>query len=181
MAKWFAFFSQTGSEIVSLSERLGRSPDVIVTNNYDDKIHYHPGIRKLGAPLIISKHDILMKYFETQTVYDPSDMVITLHGYLRIIPEHICNKYSIYNGHPAAIDIYPELKGKDPQARTWENKEKYSIIGSVVHKVTPGVDEGEIIKSVKVINRNNSLDELFDSLKMTSLSAWVFAMKEIGL
>jgi folate-dependent phosphoribosylglycinamide formyltransferase PurN len=181
MTKWITFFSQSGSEIVNLSEKLGRVPDVIVTNNFDDKTHYHPGIRKLKSPLIIAKHDALMHYFDTQTVYDPSSVIITLHGYLRIIPEHICNKYTIYNGHPGAIDLYPELKGKDPQVRTWENKGKYDLIGSVVHKVTPGVDEGDIITSVKMVNSNNSLDELFDSLKMTSLRAWMAALKEVGL
>jgi folate-dependent phosphoribosylglycinamide formyltransferase PurN len=181
MTKWITFFSQTGSEIVNLSEKLGCVPDVIVTNNFDDKTHFHPGIRKLKSPLIIAKHDALMHYFDTQTVYDPSSVIITLHGYLRIIPEHICNKYTIYNGHPAAIDLYPELKGKDPQVRTWENKGKYDLIGSVVHKVTPGVDEGDIITSVKMVNSNNSLDELFDSLKMTSLRAWMAALKEVGL
>ena len=181
MTKWITFFSQTGSEIVNLSEKLGRVPDVIVTNNFDDKTHYHPGIRKLKSPLIIAKHDALMHYFNTQTVYDPSSVIITLHGYLRIIPEHICNKYTIYNGHPGAIDLYPELKGKDPQARTWENKESYPVVGSVVHRVTKGVDEGDIIKTVKVVNRNYSLDDLFETLKMTSLTSWQFALKELGL
>lgn len=181
MAKWIAFFSQTGSEIVALSRALNRSPDVIVTNNFEDKIKYHPEVRKLGVSIIIAKHGRLMDYFDTQAIYEPSSVIITLHGYLRIIPEHICNKYTIYNGHPGAIDIFSELKGKDPQARTWENKEKYNVIGSVVHRVTKGVDEGEIIKSVKVVNRNYSLNELYDTLKMTSLAAWEFAMKEIKL
>ena len=29
-------FSQTGSEIVDLSSKLGRVPDLIITNNYED-------------------------------------------------------------------------------------------------------------------------------------------------
>ena len=42
--------------------------------------------------------------------------LITLHGYLRIIPENICKQCKhIYNGHPGLINMYPELKGKDPQ------------------------------------------------------------------
>ncbi len=31
--KWVALFSQTGSEIRDLSKKLGRSPDLIMTNN----------------------------------------------------------------------------------------------------------------------------------------------------
>jgi folate-dependent phosphoribosylglycinamide formyltransferase PurN len=182
MDKWIAFFSQTGSEIVTLSRALERKPDLIVTNNFEDKlIKFHPGVRELGITIMQGKHDALMNYFDQQQIYASVNTIITLHGYLRIIPEHICNKYSIYNGHPGAIDLYPELKGKDPQARTWDNKEKYKLVGSVVHKVTPGVDEGEIIKTVKVINRNYSLNEMYETLKMTSLSAWTFALKELKL
>jgi len=34
--KWIAFFSQTGSEIVAISQALGRWPDYIVTNRMDN-------------------------------------------------------------------------------------------------------------------------------------------------
>ena len=33
MRKWVTFFSQTGSEIYKLSNRLGRTPDAIITNS----------------------------------------------------------------------------------------------------------------------------------------------------
>ena len=35
MRPWCCFFSQTGTDIYNLSEKLGRSPDVIVTNRQD--------------------------------------------------------------------------------------------------------------------------------------------------
>ena len=179
--KWIALFSQTGSEIVELSKLIKRPPDLIITNNItQEKYKIHENLNKL-APVLSAKHDALMNYLLNTRVYDPSETIITLHGYLRIIPENVCTKYAMYNGHPGAIDLYPELKGKDPQARTWENKEKYKFIGSVVHKVVPGVDEGQIIKSVHFTNKNYSLNEVFESLKITSLTAWGFAMKEIGL
>ena len=85
------------------------------------------------------------------------------------------------NGHPGAIDLYPELKGKDPQVRTWENKGNYKFLGSVVHEVVPEVDEGKIIKSVHITNTTLSLEDTFSMLKMTSLTAWIFTMKELGL
>lgn len=177
--KWIAFFSQTGSEIVELAKLIGRKPDLIVTNNVDEsKYKYHPELRGL-CTLMSGKHEQLMKYFERTVFYPVNNTVITLHGYLRIIPPEVCNKFVMYNGHPGAIDLYPELKGKDPQARTWDNKEKYKFIGSVVHRVTPGVDEGDIIKSVHVTNRCYTLDDMYNSLKMTSLTAWEFALKGI--
>ena len=35
---WVTFFSQTGSEIYKISKKLGRVPDIIVTNKSKDKI-----------------------------------------------------------------------------------------------------------------------------------------------
>ena len=180
MTNWITFFSQTGSEIVALSEATGIKPTLIVTNNMDEtRYQYHPGLRKLGVPIMSARHDRLMQYLMEQKFYDETDTIITLHGYLRIIPADVCNKFKMYNGHPGAIDLYPELKGKDPQERTWENKSNYKFIGSVVHRVTPGVDEGEIIKAVHLTNVAHSLNDMYNMLRVSSLSAWNFALKEI--
>lgn len=178
--KWIAFFSQTGSEIVALSKAIDRKPDLIVTNKELYQLNLHPELKSLGT-IMYAKHDRLMEYFDNTNLYDSQSTIITLHGYLRIVSESLCRKFTIYNGHPAAIDIYPELKGKDPQVRTWENKEKYKFIGSVVHEVIPAVDEGKVISSVVFTNTASSLDDTFDMLKKSSLSAWTFAAKEIGL
>lgn len=175
--KWIAFFSQTGSEIVEISRALGRKPDLLVTNNFEDKIKFHPGVRKLDVTIQTAKHDLLMDYFRNQSVINPDLTLITLHGYLRIIPEDVCTKYNILNGHPGLITKYPELKGKDPQVRAWEGK--YAIIGSVVHKVTPGVDEGEVISSVGYTNRCETLDETYGKLKQSSLESWLWVLKRI--
>ena len=178
---WIAFFSQTGSEIVELSKSIGRKPDLLVTNNFEDKIKFHPGIRELGVTIMSARHDMVMNYFRHQVVYNVSQTLISLHGYLRILPADICEKYEIYNGHPGAIDLYPELKGKDPQMKVWQDNTKYSIIGSVVHKCTAELDGGEVLKAVHLRNRNSTVEELFSSLKMTSLSAWNFFLREKGL
>ena len=178
---WIAFFSQTGSEVVELSKSLGRKPDLIVTNNFEEKIKFNPGVRELGVTLMSAKHDLLMNYFRDQSVYYTDQTIISLHGYLRILPPDICEQYEIYNGHPGAITIFPELKGKNPQEKVWLENEKYNIIGSVVHRCTAELDAGDIVKSVMVRNRCFSRDEVYASLKMTSLSAWDFFMKEKGL
>lgn len=176
---WIPFFSQTGSEIANLVTSLGFKPELIATNNIvEEKWQYHPGVRDMEVTMLQANHNALMQYFETQTIYDPKDVIITLHGYLRIIPKHICEKYTIYNGHPANIRLFPELKGLDPQVRTWENRANYPIIGSVVHKVTPGVDEGPLVKEVSVTNNCKTLDEMFEKLKQTSLWSWEFFLRE---
>ena len=35
---WIAFFSQTGSEIANLQQALGRTPDLIITNDRPDHL-----------------------------------------------------------------------------------------------------------------------------------------------
>lgn len=166
---WIALFSQTGSEIVSLSKELGREPDHAFYNRRDF------GSVKLDN-YVQCDHDNIMNWLRR---FDSTNAIITLHGYLRIIPEDICTKHQgrLYNGHPAAIDIFPDLKGKDPQERTWENKEKYLIIGSVVHEVTPGIDEGKIVSSVHYSNRAHNKDELYSMLKKCSHEAWMWFMR----
>ena len=178
---WVTFFSQTGSEIVELSKSIGRKPDLLVTNNFEDKIKFHPGIRELGVTIMSAKHDMIMNYFRNQVVYNVPQTLISLHGYLRILPADICEKYEVYNGHPGAITLFPELKGKDPQEKVWQDNDKYNIIGSVGHKCTAELDDGDVLKSVYVRNRNYTREDLYASLKMTSLSAWNFFLKEKGL
>jgi len=173
--KWYAFFSQTGSEIVDISHAIQRVPDLIVSNNFEEKIKFNPKIRKLGPTIMQGDHSILMNYCRNQTLTNKDDILITLHGYLRILPSDLCDLYEIYNGHPAAIGMYPELKGKDPQIRTWEGK--YPSIGSVVHRVTAGVDEGEIISTVFATTKATSLEELYGILRQTSLQSWVDFLK----
>jgi folate-dependent phosphoribosylglycinamide formyltransferase PurN len=174
---WVVFFSQTGSEIVELCEALGRKPDLIVTNNFESKIKFNPGVRNLRVPIMSASHDGLMNYFRNQSIYNPAKTIITLHGYLRIISPDICDKYEIYNGHPAAINLYPELRGKDPQEKVWQNMRNYPIIGSVVHRCTAVLDAGEIAGVVNVFNECTSVYALYQKLKDTSLESWVTFMR----
>ena len=102
--------------------------------------------------------------------------IVTLHGWLRIVPEEVCNEYEMYNGHPGLITKYPELKGKDPQMRAFQGD--YNTGGCVIHKVTPGVDEGEILMEREVGIRLLDLDGLFHTLHKTSADMWIEFLKE---
>ena len=156
--KWIALFSQTGSEIKALSEYTGKYPDLIFTNNPNREqwVDNHPHAFRM-------KHDLIMDYLNT---LENKDVLITLHGYLRIIPSDICEKFEIVNGHPGLITEYPELKGKDPQERITEEMD---WIGSVCHKVTAGVDEGPVLTQSMVKNTGG---DYYNVLKETSLKAW---------
>jgi folate-dependent phosphoribosylglycinamide formyltransferase PurN len=86
----------------------------------------------------------------------------------------------MYNGHPGLITYYPELKGKDPQKRAWENIASYTYIGSVIHDVTAEVDSGNIFFQKKRFSVNcTSLDETYKELKETSLETWVEFLEDI--
>lgn len=171
--KWITFFSQTGAEIADLSESIGRWPDLIITNKRPDHLRtIDPRIIEYGYTEVPNK----------PTVDDLDDVlqdnaIITLHGWLRIMPSVICDKYLIYNGHPGLITKYPELKGKDPQVRAFEGK--YPVAGAVIHKVTAGVDEGRVIMQEYFNATQLDLDGLFRILRDRSLYMWSNLLKQV--
>lgn len=169
MKAWITLFSQTGSEIKSIAEELGRWPDFVFTTNRNTNM-WDKNIPREKVSILspVSINEFLSNYNEV--------CIITLHGYLRILPANVCEKHEIYNGHPALINMYPELKGKDPQERTWEatvNSNKYPMIGSVVHHCTAELDAGKIVSSVNFINRCDSKEEVYNKLKEASFYSWV--------
>ena len=159
---WIALFSQTGSEIAYLANQItftegrNRWPDAIITNKHKNQLltidpellselqpdtyKTPPGVKKLPNLLFISSTPTEEELESIFSEYD--NPIITLHGWLRIIPPALCSKYEIYNGHPAWLFQYPELKGKDPQKRAWDGNYYYG--GMVIHRVTEKLDEGKI-------------------------------------
>jgi len=107
----------------------------------------------------------------------PEKPIVTLHGWLRIVPPRICEKHTIFNGHPGLITEYPELKGKDPQVRAFEGK--YPVAGAVIHKVTAGVDEGKVLVEERFNAMDLSLDDLFRILRDRSLYMWTDFLKKV--
>ena len=171
--KWITFFSQTGAEIADLSESIGRWPDLIITNKRPDHLRtIDPRIIEYGYTEVPNKPTV----DDLDAVLQDS-AIITLHGWLRIMPPVICDKYLIYNGHPGLITKYPELKGKDPQVRAFEGK--YPVAGAVIHKVTAGVDEGKVIMQEYFNATQLDLDGLFRILRHRSLYMWSNLLKQV--
>lgn len=173
---WIALFSQTGTELKELENSLGVSPTIVMTNS---KVFEKTGHSFTRSTFWKKSHDEIVHWlshsYNNETL---SRVFITLHGYLRILPPDICQRYEIYNGHPAFIPLYPELKGKDPQIRTWQNSSKYPIIGSVVHRCVAEVDAGEVVSCVSYSNRVESEDEIFCQLKISSFEAWKWFLRK---
>lgn len=179
---WVALFSQTGSEIARLKECLGRWPDTIITNNSDvdswcdslkDLKKRINGRSYLGPKVNIKiVNPSQAKTLNALHRFAQKDSLVTLHGWLRIVPEDKCDQYDIYNGHPGLINVHPELKGKDPQIRAYEAG--HATIGSVVHKVTPVVDDGEIIEwTATYQDKDDVWADVLAKFQHTSFSSWV--------
>ena len=174
--KWLALFSQTGSEICEISERIGRYPNGVITDNIDKKPLIDNRIYKNIDRFIATDYrsKSLAERKATYDYYLEQYDIITLHGWLNIIPAKVCEDYNIYNGHPGLITYYPELKGRDPQERAWSRLGDYMFIGSVIHKVTAEVDCGEVLVEDKVFASTvTTLDDTYVALKQTSLNSWV--------
>ena len=126
---WKTFFSQSGSEIYEISKSIGRFPDAIITNkNFEEMDKINPNLLEkcFDRFIFLPKKPTVEEYREAIRSAD----VITLHGYLRILPPQICGRFKIYNGHPGLITKFPELKGKDPQAKVWFSHAKDLIINT---------------------------------------------------
>ena len=170
--KWIAMFSQTGSEIVTISRELGRVPDLIITNNSKSET-WNPELEALGAPIMVSTHALICDYL----IELKERRLVTLHGYMRILPPDVVVCHDIINGHPGDIIKYPCLKGKDPQAKAIEMGLRDT--GVVLHTVTAGVDEGPVLSYVSVaIPENSDTPQLINVLKLVQASMWVTLLKE---
>ena len=179
--KWVAFFSQTGSEIVNISKKINRWPDLVVTNKQESdstniNLTYH---YRDGGIVTLPKWPKEMDYLKAADALNYSilreewrdSVFVTLHGYLRILPPDFTKASNIYNGHPGAIEQYPELKGFNPQKKAWEGN--YEKVGCVIHKVTPELDDGPVVSSVLIDNNFNTYEELENALHSESTKLWV--------
>jgi folate-dependent phosphoribosylglycinamide formyltransferase PurN len=175
---WAIFCSQTGGEAKKLSDTIDIIPDFLITNNVDRLS------KEVRNWIEMNKIDlILMPNNPSESDYDllsrtiPRDAIVTLLGYLRIIPAIFLQKFKrVFNGHPGLITKYPELKGFNPQKKAFNLKMRE--VGSVVHKVIEEVDCGEIVcQHSIIIGENLDLNEYFTILRECSLTAWTYFFK----
>jgi methionyl-tRNA formyltransferase len=172
---WYALFSQTGSEIYEISEKLGRFPDMIFSNA-TDFCQVNPKLIGKAPISFVDPKPTSDEYLQ----YLHEDALVTMHGWLRIVPGDVCEKRNIYNGHPGLITEYPQLKGKDPQQKAIDLGLEYS--GCVLHKATAELDGGPIVDvSDKVNIKDRGTDEVFTGLHEASVNMWVkFLQKKLN-
>lgn len=170
---WAALISQTGSEVIAIAKKTGYLPGLLVTNRPhkipEDNVEYlrEQGVRGVTLPL-----RPLLEHYLIPELLDKK--LITLHGYLRIIPPGFFDHFQgkIYNGHPALISKYEELKGFNKQEDIAGQQEKYPTCGSVIHEVIPELDSGKIVTVVEVDNTAKTIEEAYSLLRETSLQSW---------
>jgi methionyl-tRNA formyltransferase len=163
--RWIALFSQTGTEIYEVSKILGRFPDTVICNGQD--------YEEINNRLMMETTIVFTSPKPTTEEYLkllPEDALITMHGWLRIVPGEVCEKRQIYNGHPGLITKYPELKGKDPQEKAVNLG--HMEAGCVIHKAIAEVDDGDILMEESISIEHCDLNDVYRKLRLISLKLW---------
>lgn len=170
---WIALYSQTGSEIIRICSKESIKPTLIISSKENNLTLIKDQLPEVTIISVKNNQDLI-------PIFDRyKDPLITLHGWLKILPENICNQYEIYNGHPGLITNYPDLKGKDPQIRAWSliKNGEMDEAGCVLHRVIPQVDEGEIISVKKIVVEKLDYSSFVTNLRDASIDLWVEFLK----
>ena len=114
---WIALFSQTGQEIIDISNQVDRVPDLIISNNHPSNvINILKGVEYRW--LISSKESKTLDILD-EVVDDPKNTLITLNGWLRIVPPDKCAKYKTKRSpRHAAVPRMGSCRAGCPRART---------------------------------------------------------------
>lgn len=180
MVKWYSLFSHTGSETAVLQKLLYPDVELVaaITNNckYEGSLPY---IKLISAKYI------------NEWLIEPGNVepgsIVTLNGYMRIIPEEVISylhsiNCRLLNIHPAPVQMYPDLRGMDPQERLYEGIQsgKYQYIGAVIHVVDAGVDTGALVNwSLELADPNMTKNELYQHLHDIGTKLWLEVFQEV--
>ena len=147
--KSICYVASTNAEALMISKELS----LYLHNN---QIQYFPEKEILPYDHFSSPESIIKNRFSILNEKWKDNVLVTLHGYLRILPPSFCDKTRIYNGHPGLITKHPELKGFNPQKKAFEAG-TYKTVGSVIHEVIPELDSGDVVAEGEI---NNDFDNL---------------------
>jgi len=169
MRKWIALFSHTGSEIVNISKTIGKIPTKVITNQLPGSEDIHPGIKDFPEVIYTKNKPSVSDY---EQLFD-GNALISLHGWMRIVPGSVCESHEIWNLHPGLITKYPELKGADPQKKIFELDEPPEEVGCVIHRAVKEVDSGEVFMERSTTNVYYSEASLTKYLHEMATGMWI--------
>lgn len=182
MKKWYCLFSHTGQEITNIMSRTGLTPEAVLSTNLD----YSGPLKKL-MPIKTNSSVDIEEWLQANV---KPRSIITLNGYMRLVSKELLDYLEsihceVYNLHPAPIQLYPELVGKDPQERLCDGVRsgKYQFIGNVIHSVDAGLDSGFIVAyNTTSVKSHITLSEVYQQLHDSATDLWVsfFRAMEVG-
>lgn len=175
---WYPLFSHSGTETLELINcKQGFKPKQILTNQTNlGKINPGLNLSVIGENrVIVMPHKLVMRHIKTYSdVFKDDTILVTLHGYTGIIPAEIIDlpNVSVYNVHPGDIIKYPELRGRDPQAKAINLN--LDSTGVVIHEVDAGIDTGTpILRKQYQIMPNTTINQLVVDLRNISVDLWI--------
>ena len=141
---------------------------ILETNIKKKLFHFHSIITNNTLSLNIKKlieiKKLDIKVYENISSISPrilegTELIFSV-GYMKIIDTKIINKYEIINLHPSLL---PSYKGLMTQKRILINQERY--FGFSIHKVSPLLDNGEVISQKSKLIKDKSELRLINSHK----------------
>lgn len=180
MVNWYSLFSHTGNETRALVKQL--SDELLLKRALTTNMAY---TGPLSTVLRFRKAAWINQWLLQPGNVCPNS-IVTLNGYMRILPGPVLGYLrnigcTVLNIHPAPIQLYPELRGKDPQERLYDGVQdgRYGYVGVVIHEVDDGVDTGKIINwRLELADPSMSKSELYEHLHAMSTELWVETLKE---
>ena len=131
----------------NLKRKIFHSHSIITNNTLSLKIKKFIEIKKLDIKIYENTSSISPK------VLEGTELIFSV-GYMKTIDRKIIDKYEIINLHPSLL---PSYKGVMTQKRLLINQERY--FGFTIHKVSPLLDDGEVIsQKSKLIRYKSELD-----------------------
>ena len=137
----------------NLKKKLFHSHSIITNNTLSLNIKKLIEIKKLEIKVYENISYISPKILEG------TELIFSI-GYMKTIDRKIIDKYEIINLHPSLL---PSYKGLMTQKRMLINQEKY--FGFSIHKVSPLLDNGEVISQKSELLKDKSELGLINSHK----------------
>ena len=131
---------------MNLKKKIFHSYSIITNNTLSSKIKKLIEIKKLDIKVYENISSI------SPRILKGTELIFSV-GYMKTIDTKIINKYEIINLHPSLL---PSYKGLMTQKRMLINQERY--FGFSIHKVSPLLDNGEVIsQKTKLIKDKSEL------------------------
>ena len=137
----------------NLKKKLFHSHSIITNNTLSLNIKKLIKMKKLDIKVYEN-----ISYI-SQKILKGTELIFSV-GYMKTIDRKIIDKYEIINLHPSLL---PSYKGLMTQKRMLINQEKY--FGFSIHKVSPLLDDGEVISQKSKILRYKSESGLINAHK----------------